>query len=115
MCGETQKTLRLELAAYYTQIWKRFRYDLRLLYRSLVCPLVHVPSRIAASVYGNILNGKDLTLVGILLPNTVVFQDDNTPIHTCKKVQCWFEEHRTDIKHLLQPTQFSNLNVIESL
>jgi len=32
-------------------------------------------------------------------PNNVIFQDDNSPLHTTRNVQSWFEEHEDALKH----------------
>ncbi|EFN77038.1 hypothetical protein EAI_10971, partial [Harpegnathos saltator] len=63
-------------------------------------PIITLNGRITANEYLNILNDEILTMTSILLPNIAIFQDDNAPIYTAKKVQSWFEEHRNIIKHL---------------
>lgn len=56
-------------------------------------PIIQITGRMTANEHLDILNDEVLTMTSILLPNTVIFQDDNAPIHTAKKVQFWFEEH----------------------
>jgi len=81
----------------------------------LAGPLIHITGRITANEYLDILNDKVLTMASILLPNTAIFQDDNAPIHTAKKVQSRFEEHQNIIKHLPWPAQSPDLNIIQPL
>jgi len=47
--------------------------------------------------------------------NDAVFQDDNSPIHTPRSVQSWFEEHEEALKHLLWPAQLPDLNINKPL
>ena len=51
-----------------------------------------------------------------LLPNNnAIFQDDNSPIHTTRSVQSWFDEHGDALQHLPWPAQSPNLNITELL
>lgn len=74
-------------------------------------PIITLNGRIIANEYLNFLNDEVLTVTSILLPNTAIFQDDNAPVHTAKKVQSWFEKHRNIIKHLPWPAQSPDLNI----
>jgi len=39
-----------------------------------------------------------------LFPNNdAIFQDNDSPIHTARSVQSWFEEHKDALQHLLWP------------
>ncbi|VVC27039.1 Restriction endonuclease type II-like,Exonuclease, phage-type/RecB, C-terminal [Cinara cedri] len=71
--------------------------------------------RVAANDYLDILNDEIFTIASILLPNIVILQDDNAPIHRAKKVQSWFNEHQNIIKHLSWPAQSPDLNIIETI
>ena len=46
-------------------------------------------------------------------PSPVIFQQDNNPKHTCKKVRDWFKNHLINI--MPWPAQFPHLNPIEHL
>jgi len=49
-------------------------------------------------------------MVQKLFPNNnVIFQDDNSPIHTAGSVQSWSEEHEDALQHLTWPTQLPYL------
>ncbi|KAK9703706.1 hypothetical protein QE152_g29165 [Popillia japonica] len=67
--------------------------------------IIYIIGRITADEY------LDIPMTSILLSNTAIFQDDNVPIHTAKKVQSWFEEHQDITKHL----PLAKLNIIELL
>ncbi|EFN90115.1 Transposable element Tcb1 transposase, partial [Harpegnathos saltator] len=78
-------------------------------------PTITLNDRITANEYLNILNDEVFIMISILLPNTAIFQDDNAPIHTAKRVHPWFEKHRNIIKHLPLPAQSPDLNIIKPL
>lgn len=42
-----------------------------------------------------------------------IFQDDNAPIHTAKVIRAWFDDHKSQFKHLEWPAQSPDLNIIE--
>jgi hypothetical protein len=44
----------------------------------------------------DILGNQVQPVVQVLLPtNDAVFQDNNSPVHTARNVQSWFEEHNS--------------------
>ena len=54
--------------------------------------------------------------IQVFFPNSdAVFQDDDSPIHTARSVQSWFEEHEDALQHLLWLAQSPILNIIKSL
>ncbi|GBM10431.1 hypothetical protein AVEN_263346-1 [Araneus ventricosus] len=44
-----------------------------------------------------------------------VFQDDNFLIHTDRPIKAWFKEHQDEVIRLPWPSQYPDLNIIESL
>jgi len=53
----------------------------------------------------------------VLCPNNGgIFQDDNSPIRTARRVLSWLEEHEyAALQHFLWLAQLPNLNIIEPL
>jgi hypothetical protein len=47
--------------------------------------------------------------------NNAVFDEKNTPIHTARTVQAWFEGHERKLQRLPWPVQSQDLNIIEPL
>jgi len=47
--------------------------------------------------------------------NDAISYDDNSPIHTGRNVQSWFEEHEDALQHLPWPAQSPDLNIIKPL
>jgi len=57
-------------------------------------PIITPNVRITASDCVNISGNQAYPTGQIFLPkNDKVFQDDSSPIHTGRSVQCWFQEH----------------------
>jgi len=55
-------------------------------------------------------------MVQVLFPNNcALFQDDDSPIHTDRSVQSWYEEHEDALQLLLWLAQSPTLNIIEPL
>ena len=72
--------------------------------------------RITASDYVDILCSLVHPVVQVLFPNNdAVFQDDDSPIHTARSVQSWFEENEDALLHHLWLAQTSNLKIVEPL
>ena len=47
--------------------------------------------------------------------NDAIFQDDDSPMHTARIVQSWFEEHEDALLYLVCLAQSSKLKIIEPL
>jgi len=53
-------------------------------------------------------------VVQMMFPkNDIIFQNDNSPIHTGRSVQSWFEEYEDALQHLPWPAQLLGLNIIK--
>jgi hypothetical protein len=58
-------------------------------------------SGITAREYLDRLGNLVHPMIQTLFPNNnVVFQDNNTPIHTAGTVHSWIEEHEGELQHL---------------
>jgi hypothetical protein len=77
-------------------------------------PLVILHGRVTAAHYENLLADHVHPMVQTLFPGErPLYQDDNAPIHTARRVQAWFDEHYDDVGHLPWPPQSPDLNIIE--
>ena len=64
----------------------------------------------------DILGSQVHPMVQVLYPNNDgIFQVDDSPIHTARSVQSWFEKHEDALQYLLWPAQLPNLNIIKPL
>jgi len=54
-------------------------------------------------------------MVRVLFPKDAIFQDDDSPTHTARSVQSWFEEHEYALQHILWLVQSPKLNIIKPL
>jgi len=58
-------------------------------------PIITQYAPFTASSYVDIFVNQVHRTVQMLFPtNDAIFQDDNSPIHTARSVQSWFEEHK---------------------
>jgi hypothetical protein len=63
-------------------------------------PLITLNGRIAAREYVDILGNQVHPTVQMLFANNeAIFQYDNSPTHTPRSVQPWFEEHGDAFQH----------------
>jgi hypothetical protein len=77
-------------------------------------PIITLHGRITASDYVDIFGNQVHPTVQMWFPNNdAIFQDDNSPIHTSRCIQSWFEEHEDALQHLLWPGKSPHLNIIE--
>jgi len=63
----------------------------------------------------DILGSQVHPVVQVLFPNSDAIFKDDSPIHTARSVQSWFEEHEDALQPLLWLAQSPNLNIIEPL
>ena len=56
-------------------------------------PIITLHGRITTSDYVGILGQQVHPMVQLFLNNDVIFQDDDSPIHTARSVQSRFEVH----------------------
>ena len=67
-------------------------------------PVLTLNDQITAGHCVYILGNQVHPLVLVLFPNNdAIFQDNDSPIHTARSVQSWFEEHKDALQHLLWP------------
>jgi hypothetical protein len=72
--------------------------------------------RITASEYVDSLGNQLNPMVQMLFPNNnATLQEDNSPIHTARSVQSWFEEHEDALQHFPWLGESTDLNTIEPL
>jgi hypothetical protein len=55
-------------------------------------------------------------VVQVFFPdNDAIFQEDDSPKHTVRRIESWFEDHEDSLRHLHWPAQSPPLNITESL
>jgi hypothetical protein len=75
--------------------------------------VITLNGRTTVSDYVDILGILMHLMVQMLLPNSeAIFQDDNSPTHTVRSFQSWFEENEDALQHLPWPAQSPNLIII---
>jgi len=79
-------------------------------------PIIILNVRITASDCVGILVNQVHPMVQMLFPNSdVFFQNGNSPIHTARNVQSWFEGHEGAFQHLLCSAKLKDSYIIEPL
>ena len=78
-------------------------------------PIITLRGRITASNYVDISRNHVHPMVQMFRKNDEIFHDDNSPMHTARSAQSWFEEHEDAIHHLPCPAQLPDLTIIESV
>jgi hypothetical protein len=62
----------------------------------------------------DILGNQVHPVVQMMFPkNDTIFQNENSPIHTARSVQSWFDEHEDALQHLPWQAQLLGLNIIK--
>ena len=77
-------------------------------------PIIALNGRITDGDYVDILGNQGHPMIQMLFPNNdtvFFFQEDNSPIHTARSVQSWFEEHDNAIQRLPCPAQSPHLTL----
>jgi hypothetical protein len=54
-------------------------------------------------------------VVQLLKNSDVIFQEGDSPIHTARRVQSWFEEHEDVLQHFLWLAQLPTLHFLEPM
>jgi len=62
-------------------------------------PVLTLNGQITANNYMDILVIQVHPMVQ-LFPNDAIFREDDSPIHTARSVQSWFQEHEDALQHL---------------
>jgi hypothetical protein len=72
--------------------------------------------RNTVSDYVDILGNQVHPVVQVFFPdNDAIFQEDDSPKHTVRRIESWFEDHEDSLRHLHWPAQSPPLNITESL
>jgi hypothetical protein len=72
-------------------------------------PIIIMNGLITASDYMDIVGKQGHPVVQMLFPNNdAIFQDNNSPVHTTRSVQSWFDEDGDALQHLPWPAQSPN-------
>jgi len=66
-----------------------------------VGPIITLNGRITNSDYVNIFRNHTHPVDQMFPTKDAIFQDINSPIHTARSMQSWFEQHKDRLQHLL--------------
>jgi hypothetical protein len=72
-------------------------------------PIITLHGQITAEEYVDRLGNQVHPMIQTFPNNDAVFQDDSAPSHTTGTVQSWFEEHESELQHLLWRAQTPDL------
>jgi len=78
-------------------------------------PLLTQNGQNTASDYMDILGSQVHPVFQVLFPNNAVIFKRDSPIHTIRSVQSWFEVHEDALQRLLWLAQSPNLNIIKTV
>jgi len=72
--------------------------------------------RVAASDCVDVSDNQVHPMVQKVNPNNdTIFQEHNSPVHTARSVQSWFEKHKNGLQQLPSPAHSPDQNTIEGL